>query len=152
MTDCKFCKLLASGDVSDRLPNLILETAASIAALNRRPAAPGHVTVILKSHLGDSDEFTDDAFRGMGAALGKLATALKARYRPLRVVLLGDGKSTAHPHLHLIPEPEGIKLDLGAVVADLNQINRADTMSPEQVCSEAAELRAALAPAFEDRP
>jgi diadenosine tetraphosphate (Ap4A) HIT family hydrolase len=143
--DCKFCQLLASGEVAARLPNLIADTPTAIAVVNRRPAAPGHVTVILKNHLADSHEFDDTAFAGIGSLLGKLSTALKSKYHPQRVIFLGDGKPTAHPHLHLIPESAGAKLDLGAIVADLNLAIRPDTITIEQLSAQAVELKTVLA-------
>lgn len=142
--DCKFCQLLASGEVAARLPNLVADTPAAVAVVNRRPSAPGHITVILKTHLADSHEFDDSAFAGVGPLLGQLSAALKVKYRPQRVIFLGDGKATAHPHLHLIPEPDGAKLDLAAIVADLNLATRSDTLTIEQLRAQAAELQNAL--------
>lgn len=121
MTDCKFCQLLASGDLAARLPNLICETPAVVVALNRRPAAPGHITLILKAHHACTSELVDAHLAGLGDLAGQLSAALEKLHAPGRVVLLGDGKRSAHLHLHLIPEPAGQPLDLGAVTAALNQ-------------------------------
>jgi diadenosine tetraphosphate (Ap4A) HIT family hydrolase len=42
--------VLAAPDLAVALPNLILQTDTVVAVLNRRPVAPGHVTLILKAH------------------------------------------------------------------------------------------------------
>ncbi len=39
-----------------------------------------------------------------------LSELLEERYRPGRVVFLGDGKRSAHLHLHLIPESAWVTL------------------------------------------
>lgn len=121
MIDCKFCQLLAGGDLAARLPNLICETPSAVVALNRRPAAPGHVTVILKAHHARTSELADAHLAGLGDLAGRVSAVLEKLHAPGRVVLLGDGKRSAHLHLHLIPEPAGQTLDLGAVTAALNQ-------------------------------
>ena len=118
MNECKFCQLLATG--AARLPNFLVETPTAVVALNRRPGAPGHVTVILKAHHPRTSDLVDAHLAGIGGLAGRISAALEKLHAPGRVVLLGDGKRSAHLHLHLIPEPAGQTLDLGAVTAALN--------------------------------
>lgn len=139
MNDCKFCQLLAGGNLASRLPNLLGETPAAVVALHRRPAAPGHVTIILKAHHAHTSELVDAHLAGIGDLAGRVSAALEKLHAPGRVVLLGDGKRSAHLHLHLIPEPAGEFLDLGGVTAALNQppplpplLNDADTAAAVQ--------------------
>jgi len=146
MSECKFCQLTAGPDLESRLPNLVLETPAAVVALNRRPAAPGHVTIILKAHHDATARFVDAHLQGVGDLLGRLAGALEKLHRPGRVILLGDGKKSAHLHLHLIPEPAGGTLDLGAVTADLNLATRPATLSDPDIAAAVQALRAVLAP------
>lgn len=129
MPDCKFCSVLAAPDLQAALPNLILQTPTVVAVLNRRPVAPGHVTLILKAHRPQTGAFTDADLAGLGTLVGRLSAALEARFRPQRVILLGDGKPSAHLHLHLIPEPPGAPVSLPDAVADLNQASRPPTLS-----------------------
>lgn len=129
MSTCKFCTLLAEGGLAERLPNLVLETEHAVIAVNRRPLAPGHVTLILKRHHDQTSALRDTDLTGIGDIGGRIASALEHRYRPNRVIFLGDGKPGAHVHFHFIPEPAGAPLDLGAAVNDLNLKSRPNTLS-----------------------
>jgi histidine triad (HIT) family protein len=142
-SDCGFCRLLA-GDPAARLPNFVSAHPAALAVLNRRPVAPGHVTLILRAHRDQVSGFADPDLAGVGGLIGRLAGILERRHRPRRVIVLGDGKPSAHLHLHLIPEPaDGPALDLGAVVADLNLNPRPNTLDDGAMARAVAELRAA---------
>lgn len=144
MNDCKFCQLLA-GDLAAKLPNLVLETPTVVVAVNRRPQGPGHLTLILKQHHARTSELGDSHLAGVGDLLGRLSGILEIVYSPGRVVLLGDGKRSAHVHLHLIPEPAGTTLDLGAVTTDLNQATRTPTLSDGDTAVAVMAIREALA-------
>jgi histidine triad (HIT) family protein len=144
MNDCKFCQLLASGALAAKLPNLIVETPHAVAALNRRPLAPSHVTVILKAHHDRTSQFADADLSGVGDLLGRLSAALEKIHSPARVALVGDGKTSAHVHLHLLPLMPGAPVDLGAAVGDLNQATRPNTLSDADVAAGVTALREAL--------
>ena len=120
MIECKFCSVLAAPDLAVALPNLILQTDTVVTVLNRRPVAPDHVTLILKAHRPQTGGLVDADLAGLGTLAGRLAAGRERRFRPTRVILLGDGKPGAHIHLHLIPEPAGTLMSLADVVADLN--------------------------------
>ena len=92
MGDCKFCSVLAAPDLAVALPNLILQTDTVVAVLNRRPVAPGHVTLILKAHRPQTGGLGDAEFAGFGTLAGRLSAILERRFQPKRVILLGDGK------------------------------------------------------------
>lgn len=144
MNDCKFCGLLAGGDLAAKLPNLVIETPTAVVAVNRRPHGPGHLTLMLKRHHTRTSEMQDANLAGVGDLLGRLAGALERLHSPGRVVLLGDGKRSAHVHLHLIPEPTAAPLDLGAVVTDLNLSVRPPTLSDAETAATVKAVRAAL--------
>lgn len=144
MNDCKFCAMIAEGQLSRHLPNLVAETNRAVVALNRRPAAPGHLTLILKQHRMHTSELSDDDFIGFGSLIGNLSALLEIRYNPARIIFLGDGKRSAHLHFHLIPEPTGAVLDLGAVMTDLNLANRPATLSDADMTKAVHSLREAF--------
>lgn len=147
MSDCKFCALLNSGPLAASLSNLVVETDRAVVAVNRKPVAPGHLTVILKRHHARTSDLQDDDLGGVGRLLGRLSRLLEERFHPGRVVFLGDGKRSAHVHWHLIPEPTGVTLDLGAAVADLNLASRPATLTEPEVQVLVGALRQALAKA-----
>lgn len=144
MNPCKFCTLLAQPDLGAALPNLLLPTDRAVAALNRRPIGPGHVTIILKAHHERTGQVVDGDLAGVGDLLGRIAAALEKLYAPGRVVLLGDGKPSAHLHLHLIPEAAGTVLDRGAAVADLNLATRPATLSDVVMAETLRAIRTAM--------
>lgn len=147
MSDCKFCSLLNSGPLAASLSNLVVETDRAVVAVNRKPVAPGHVTIILKRHHNRTSDLQDGDLGGVGHLLGRLSRLLEERFQPGRVVFLGDGKRSAHVHWHLIPEPAGVTLDLGATVADLNLASRQATLTEPDVQVLVAALRHGLASA-----
>jgi len=144
MSTCKFCALLTTPNLGAALPNLVLETDRVVAALNRRPVAPGHVTLILKAHHEQTSDLVDTHLTGFGDVAGRVARVLEKAYGPARVVLLGDGKRSAHLHFHLIPEPAGATLDAGAAVTDLNLATRPPTLSDAETTAAVRALREAL--------
>ncbi len=144
MSDCKFCGLLASGDLATKLPNLVLETPVAVVAINRRPLGPGHLTLILKQHHARTSDFRDPQLAGIGDLIGRLAAVLERLHSPGRVAVIGDGKRSAHLHLHLIPELQDTPLDLGVVVADLNQGTRIPTLSEPDTAAAVRAIRGAL--------
>ena len=144
MNDCKFCALVASGSLAASLSNLVVETDGAVVAVNRRPIAPGHLTVILKRHHANASDLRDHDLGGVGSLIGRLSALLEERFHPGRVVFLGDGKRSAHVHWHLIPEPAGVTLDLGTAVTDLNLASRPATLGEPEVQILAGALRQAL--------
>jgi diadenosine tetraphosphate (Ap4A) HIT family hydrolase len=144
MSTCKFCALLAQGGLAERLPNLVLETKTAVVAVNRRPLTSGHVTLILKRHHDRTRELRDADLTGVGDLAGRISDALERHYQPHRVVFLGDGKPSAHLHFHLIPEPAGTPLDLGAVVSDLNLTARPNTLLDAELTALVEMLRSSL--------
>ncbi len=141
MPDCKFCSVLAAPDLGAALPNLILQTDTVVAVLNRRPVAPGHVTLILKAHRPSTSALVDADLAGLGTLAGRLSGILEKRFRPARVILLGDGKPSAHLHLHLIPELAGHPVSPADAVADLNQAVRPATLTDAELADLLPELR-----------
>jgi diadenosine tetraphosphate (Ap4A) HIT family hydrolase len=144
MNSCKFCSLLASGPLASQLPNWLTETPRAVVVVNRRPLASGHLTIILKTHLDRTGAMDDRTWTGVGDLLGRLSSALERRHRPARVVLLGDGKRSAHVHLHLVPEAAGHEISAGDAVADLNAATRTPTMSDAELAAAIAQLQGEL--------
>lgn len=129
MPDCKLCSLLAAPDLGAALPNLLFTTPTFVVVLNRRPLAPGHVTIMARAHRPQNSALADADLAGLGSLVGNLSTILERRFAPNRVILVGDGKPSAHLHFHLLPETPGTTLSFADAVADLNAATRAPTLT-----------------------
>ncbi len=149
MKECRLCALLAENRRAERLSNLVMETERAVVVANRRPVAPGHLTIMLKRHHGRTGEMTDADWEGVGRLCGRLSTGLERMYDPRRVVFLGDGKRSAHIHLHLIPESKDVELALPAAVADLIQLERPSTLEEAELARFVTRIKAALVEAKE---
>jgi|GEM_PF-5359768 Diadenosine tetraphosphate (Ap4A) hydrolase and other HIT family hydrolases len=141
MSDCPFCQLLASGNPGSKLPHLIADTGSALALLNRAPLAPGHLTLVFKAHHTQTSDLRDVHLAGAGEWLGRLSAILEREFAPQRVILLGDGKRSAHLHWHLVPEPLDAPLDPGAAVADLTRPARPNTLGDADVSKLVTRLR-----------
>lgn len=99
MSDCIFCKI-----VSGQAPaSIILKDEHCIAFMNIRPIRPGEFMVIPRTHL---DHFTDmpDALATHILLLAqRLARAVQAEFKPLRMGYVVHGFGVGHAHLNVVP-------------------------------------------------
>ncbi len=104
MADCIFCRIAAG-----ELPaELVHQTAAAIAFLDRTPAARGHVMIVPRAHAPSLLELDD-------AAVGELFLTVKAVMRKVDAALhpagmnvgwnhgRAAGQHVGHLHVHVIP-------------------------------------------------
>ena len=104
MADCLFCRIAAG-----ELPaELVHQTSATIAFLDRTPAARGHVMVVPRAHAASLLELD-------GAAVGDLFLAVKDVMRKVDAALhpagmnvgwnhgRAAGQHVLHLHVHVIP-------------------------------------------------
>ncbi len=104
MDDCLFCKV-ASGELQ---ANLVYESPAAVAFLDKYPATKGHVLVIPRHHaptlLDLPDEHIDGLFRAVKEVQAKVARALQ----PIAFNLGWNhgqpaGQHVYHLHVHILP-------------------------------------------------
>lgn len=104
MADCIFCRVVAG-----ELPaEVVHETPAALAFLDRTPAARGHVMIVPRAHAASLLELED-------GAVGDLFLAVKAVMRKVDGALhpagmnvgwnhgRGAGQHVGHLHVHVIP-------------------------------------------------
>lgn len=104
MADCIFCRI-ASGELP---ADVVHETPAAIAFLDRNPAARGHVMIVPRTHAASLLELDDgavgDLFRTVKAVMRKVDAAL----HPAGMNVgwnhgRAAGQHVFHLHVHVIP-------------------------------------------------
>ena len=103
MPDCLFCKIAAKELDSE----IVFESANVIAFRDVNPAAPSHVLIIPKEHVGSAHDLT----RAHGDVLGEMFESIVAvaesegvheGYRVVTNVGPDAGQSVFHLHFHVI--------------------------------------------------
>lgn len=103
MTDCLFCKI-----VNGEIPAEVLhETDATLAFQDINPAAPTHVLVIPKRHIGSAHELSsaDSELLGeMFETMAKVAedAGVDSGHRLVTNVGADAGQSVDHLHFHVL--------------------------------------------------
>lgn len=104
MADCLFCRIASGALPTD----LVHESPAAVAFLDRFPAARGHVLVVPRLHATTLLELPDEAvggfFQAVKAVQGKVARALS----PLAFNVgwnhgAAAGQHVFHLHVHILP-------------------------------------------------
>jgi len=103
MTDCVFCSI-ANGKIP---ATKVLENDEVVVFHDLNPAAPTHMLVIPRKHIGtlDDAEASDQALLGKMLLTAREAaeqSGLSAGYRILMNVQAGAGQSVFHIHLHVL--------------------------------------------------
>ena len=112
MPDCLFCRI-----VSKEIPaEIVYEDEATLAFIDIRPTAPGHVLVIPKQH---SDGLHDADPVVLGAVIRTVQRLARVLMQALEVegfnVIQNNGsvanQAIPHLHFHIIPRREGDGLE-----------------------------------------
>ena len=102
-SDCLFCKIV-QGDIPSEK---VAETGSTLAFRDINPAAPTHVLVIPKAHVGSVQALTSEHaedVQDIFATIRKVATqeGIADAYRVVSNVGAGAGQSVFHLHFHVI--------------------------------------------------
>jgi histidine triad (HIT) family protein len=106
-----------------------------VSFLSINPVRPGHALVVPRAEVDHWIDLPPDLARHLMTVAQTIARGQQQAFRPSRVGLLIAGMEVPHTHLHLIP--------IGSE-ADLHLSNAAASVSPEDLETNAATLRAAL--------
>ncbi|MEM7681505.1 MAG: HIT family protein [Planctomycetota bacterium] len=107
-TDCVFCKIVAG-----QIPcHKLLEDDHVLGFLDVGPVSPGHALLIPKGHYPALHDVPAETAAALGAALPKLASALREvggfdHYNVLQNNGAPAGQAVFHVHFHLIPRRSG---------------------------------------------
>lgn len=104
MSECIFCDIVARRLEAE----IVLETEAAMAFLDRYPAARGHVVVIPKVHAATLPELPDEAVGGLFLAVRTAMRKVSEALRPVGMHVgwnhgRGAGQHVLHLHVHLLP-------------------------------------------------
>lgn len=102
--NCIFCKIIAGEIPSYK----VYEDDMVMAILDIQPANRGHVIVLLKNHVPNLMECSDDEITAAFTAAKKIAKALKKVYQCDGVNIMQNngeaaGQTVFHLHVHVIP-------------------------------------------------
>lgn len=104
MADCIFCRI-----TSGELPaDVVLETPAAVAFLDRTPAARGHVMVVPRTHAANLLELDDAAVGDLFRTVKAVVRKVDAAFHPAGMNVgwnhgRAAGQHVFHLHVHVIP-------------------------------------------------
>lgn len=101
---CPFCRIVRDGETAF----IIYEDAASIAFLDREPAAEGHTLVVPRVHSRNLFDIDPHVASALLASAARVARVLNAALHPDGLTMIQTNEaagwqSVFHFHLHLIP-------------------------------------------------
>ena len=105
-TDCVFCGIVAGEVPAD----VVLEDAAVMAFLDRRPLFNGHTLLVPREHVVTLPDLPAGLRDGFLAAAQRLSTAMveglgaQGSFVAMNNVV---SQSVAHLHLHVVPRTKG---------------------------------------------
>ena len=103
---CRFCAVVAGGLAAQ----LVLEDAATVAFLDRRPLFPGHCLVVPRAHHETLGDLPLELLEPLFATVRRLAVAVqRAMGAAGSFVAINNRVSQSVPHLHVHVVPRNPK-------------------------------------------
>src|SRR4051812_42042372 len=139
--------LMCDGAGTDVKPGglRILDGQWCNAYLSRWPVRRGYAYVVWKgSHVAEPNELSPEQAAGFWAEVGRVATAIERRYRPLKMNWLSLGNSVPHLHVHLVPRYADDEHAGGPIEADAFDRAHDQPLDDDTLRTEASALRALL--------
>jgi diadenosine tetraphosphate (Ap4A) HIT family hydrolase len=101
------CPMCASGGAAETPHGVrVFEGRWCDAYLSRYPMRPGYTVVIWKGrHVAEPGELSAEEAAGFWTEVARVADALDAEYRPVKMNWLHLGNGVPHLHVHLVPRP-----------------------------------------------
>ncbi len=104
MDDCTFCQI-ASGELQ---ANLVHESPAAVAFLDRYPSVRGHTLVIPRHHAATLLDLPDEHIEGLFRAVKEVQAKVSRAFHPIGFNVgwnhgRAAGQHVFHLHVHLLP-------------------------------------------------
>ena len=108
MDDCLFCKVV-SGELK---ANLVYESPAAVAFLDKYPATRGHVLVIPRWHAPTLLDLPDEHVEGLFKAVKEVQAKVARAFQPIAFNVgwnhgQAAGQHVHHLHVHILPRHAG---------------------------------------------
>ncbi len=100
--DCQFCNLANGREAS----NIVYQTKNIACFLDIDPINDGHVLIVPKGHVLDTEELDSDTRLEVMDAVVLISKALKKRYQPDGISIMQNGgvfNDVGHYHMHIFP-------------------------------------------------
>jgi histidine triad (HIT) family protein len=138
---CIFCRI-AAGEIPAQV---VHQDAETLAFLDIRPLAPGHVLVIPKAHASLVEDLPDPVLAALFRTVRRVSEAARqATGAPATTIAVNNGPAAGqevpHAHVHVVPRREG---DGGGPIHAVMR-NR-PTLTPEEIGQIGGKIRERLA-------
>ena len=127
---CQFCNLANGREAS----NIVYQTKNIACFLDIDPINDGHVLIVPKRHVLDTEELDRDTRLEVMDAVILISKALKKRYQPDGISIMQNGgvfNDVGHYHMHVFPryKNDGFSwIDRTSLVKDKNLGTVADNL------------------------
>jgi len=140
---CIFCRI-AAGEIPAQV---VHQDAQTLAFLDIRPLAPGHVLVIPRTHASLVEDLPEAVAQALFETMRRVSEAARhATGAPATTIAVNNGPAAGqevpHAHVHVVPRREG---DGGGPIHAVMR-NR-PSLTPEEIGKLAEKIRARLAAA-----
>ncbi len=99
MNDCVFCAMVKSEPAEQE----VYRDAGALAFVDRHPINPGHLLVIPRRHEANLFGLNDAEYVHLMLTVRRLAAAVEAFSKPVKVGLVVAGWDVPHAHVHIVP-------------------------------------------------
>ena len=103
---CPFCAIVAG----DAAAHVVLDDAAAVAFLDRRPLFPGHVLLVPRGHYETLTDLPADQVDGLFQRARRLAEAVETSMGAKGTFVAVNNRvsqSVPHLHVHIVPRTKG---------------------------------------------
>jgi histidine triad (HIT) family protein len=103
---CAFCAIVAG----EAAAHVVLDDAAAVAFLDRRPLFPGHVLLVPRGHYETLTDLPADQVEGLFLRTQRLASAVETAMAAKGTFVAVNNRvsqSVPHLHVHIAPRTKG---------------------------------------------
>jgi diadenosine tetraphosphate (Ap4A) HIT family hydrolase len=135
------CPMCVRLDAANAYGRRFFEGQVTDAYLGRHPVRPGYAYVVWRGrHVTEPTELAPPEAAAFWAEVAAVATALEARYQPVKMNWLSLGNTVPHLHVHLVPRYEGDARAGGPLEPEAFVADHVAPLTDEDLATEATAL------------